>query len=151
MLFAVASACVLAVGALGCGGGGGTDEVTAASISKAQYIKEASAVCEATVKRMKTDFGVFLKTHEGKTGSDEAESNELIATVLAPNVEREVEELRELGAPENDVKTVEKMLRLREETVTLAEEDPEAVFTNEPFEKSINAAKKYGLAACAVP
>jgi len=152
MLFAVASVCALALAALGCGGSGGTDEVTAASISKGEYIREASAICEAGAKRKQTAYDVYAKEHEGANAVSDAQRNrDLIEVMLAPNIEQEVEELRELGAPKNDVDTIERMLRLREETVTLAEEHPETVFTNEPFEKSINAAKKYGLAACATP
>jgi hypothetical protein len=146
---AAAAACALALLGLGCGGGDGSDEVTASSISKSEYIKQASAVCEGAAKRIKTDFGVYTREHAGdKSGADTAE---LFEAVFLPNAEQEIDELRELGAPEGDVKTVEAMLSAREDALTKVQANPKSGLTNKPFEKSIKAAEDYGVIACAIP
>lgn len=150
LLAACASALVV-----GCGGGGGNSgEVTASSISKAQYVKQASAICESAAKQIKTDFAVFSREQAGEKSNQsggEDQAAKLVNEVFAPNVEREIDELRELGAPKEDVKTVEAMLKAREEALAKVEADPKSALTNAPFEKSIKAAKDYGVVACAVP
>jgi hypothetical protein len=155
--FSAACAFAVAIAAVGCGSGSGGsggsgDEVTASSITKAQYIKDAGAICEGATKRIKVDFGVYLR----EEGDEEAKASaahyaDLVDAVFAPNVEQEIEELRELGAPKQDVSTVEAMVKAREEALAAVEADPKSLTTNQPFEKSIKAAKDYGLAACAVP
>jgi hypothetical protein len=141
-------ACAAALLAAGCGGGGGTETVTASSIGKAEYIKQASKVCEETAKRMKADFALYTQEHSGKENQNPAG---VIEDVFAPNVEQEIGELRELGAPKSDVKTVEALLKAREEALLAVEKEPKSATTNAPFQKSIKAAKDYGIVACAVP
>ena len=145
-------ACAFALLVTGCGGGSGNDsEVTASSLSKAQYIQKANAVCEKGTKQIATDFAVFLKEKESVKEPTEADYVQLFNTVVAPNVEREIDELRELGAPKGDEKEVEAILQAREESIQIAEEDPEAIIENSDkvFARASKVAAGYGLKTCA--
>jgi hypothetical protein len=148
---ALIGALAIVLVATGCGGGGDSTEVTAASISKAQFIKQAEAICESGNKQLQIDFAAFLKNNAGIEHPTEATYAELVNTVVAPDIEREVEELRELGAPSADLDQVQAMLDAREESVALAEEDPQAVTHNSEkvFAKASKLAKEYGMETCA--
>jgi hypothetical protein len=151
VLLAVGAICTPALLATGCGGGGDGDTVTVSSMSKSQYVKKADRVCEEGTKNSEVDFGVFLKEEQSVKNPTKADFVKLVGTVVAPNVEAEVEELRELGAPRGDVGKVEAMLKAREESIAIAEEDPEAVIQNSEkvFGKASRVAGEYGLKACA--
>ncbi len=153
VLLLFAGACSVALLGAGCGGGGGGDsaEVTESSMSKSEYVAQANQVCEKGSQSLETDFAVFVKEAEGKKSQAKAEYVKLVETVIAPNVEAETEELRELGAPEGDLAKVKEILKAREESIAIAEEDPEAVIHNSEkvFGKASKVAGEYGLKACA--
>jgi hypothetical protein len=120
-------------------------------MSKSQYVKKADRVCEEGTKDTEVDFGVFLREEQNVKSPTEADFVKLVETVVAPNIEAEVEELRELGAPSGDVGKVEAMLEAREESIAIAEENPEAVIrdTKKVFGEASRMASEYGLKACA--
>jgi hypothetical protein len=148
---------VVAVAAIaaGCGNsGGGGSGVTESSISKPEYITKAEIVCTNGNKQIEIDYGAFLgETDEENPGNgeDKVDFNKFVDNVITPNVEREIEELRELGAPKGDAGKVEAMLKAREESIAIAEKDPEAVIqdSKKVFGKASAAAEEYGLKLCA--
>lgn len=137
---------------VGCGGGD-DDEATASSITKAEFIKQADAVCEKTTKQAQADFRAYLK--EGARIEEEELSAEdyaaiVVETVMTPNYEQEFEELRDLGAPNGDEDEVEKLIVAREEDLEAAQAEPErfARESEKVFAQSSKLAKEYGLQAC---
>ncbi len=146
----LATACVASFVVSACGGGGGdSGEVTVSSLSKAQYVRNASEVCEHGTKQIEVDYGTWLKTLKEKP--TEADYSKLVDTAVVGDIGQEIDELRELGAPKGDAKEIETVLQLREESIQIAEEDPEAVIENadKVFAKASKAASEYGLQACA--
>ena len=141
--------CAIGLLVVGCGGGG-NDEVSVSSLSKNQYVLKAEEVCEKGTKKIETDFGVFLTEEEKVKHPTKADYAKLVEIVLVPNVETEIEELRELGAPKGDSGEIETMLKTREESIAIAEEDPEAVIhdSTKVFGKASKAADAYGLKTC---
>ena len=135
---------------VGCGSSSGGDEVTASSISKAQFIKEADAACREGQKGVQNDFQAFVKENENLKNPTEAKYAELVETVLAPNIEQEVDDIRSLGAPDGDVEEIEAMLVAREEGLEEAEAQPKkAVQANlAGFTEAGKLAKGYGLKDC---
>lgn len=147
LIVLAAGALVAALVVAGCG----SSDSSTASISKAEFIKKADAVCKKGEEEVQKDFGTFAKTHENIKKPTEADYAELVDAVLVENVEKEVDDFRALGAPEGDEGKIEAMLQAREESVKKAKDDPKAVVTGNEgiFGEAGKLAKAYGLKDCA--
>lgn len=135
----------------GCGGSSdSSSEVTASSLSKAQFIKQADAACKKGEEEVQSDFKAFASENENLANPTEDQFSELIETVLVANVEQELEDIRALGAPSGDEEKVEAILAAREEGVEEAEAQPKRAVESSlaGFEKANGLAKAYGLEAC---
>lgn len=150
-------ACALAVVALsaGCGSSSGSsgseNQVTISSVSKEQFKSKAETVCESGSKQIELDYAAFIKEQGNVQNPSKAVFEELVAAVVTPNVEREIKEISEIGAPNGDVDKVQAIVDTRQESIALAEADPEAVVQNPKkiFAKASKTASEYGLPACA--
>jgi len=154
--FGMLLACAFAAAALsaGCGSsssGSGTTQVTASSVSTAEFKSKAESVCESGSKQIELDYAAFLKEKGSVKNPSKAVFEELVAAVVTPNVEREIEEISEIGAPSGEVDKVQAIVDTRQESIDLAEADPEAVVHNSKkiFAKASKTALEYGLPACA--
>ena len=145
----VAGALAIFLVVAGCGGG--DSDSSTASITKAEFIKQADAACKKSEEEIQNDFAVYIKKHEDLKNPTEADYAELVETILVPNVDQEVEDIRALGAPSGDEDQVEAMLEAREESVKTAEDDPQLVLneSDKVFAKASKLAKEYGLEGCA--
>lgn len=159
---------VLALAGSGCGAGSGGDaggggaggaalsssevaeSVTTASISKAAFVKQADAICEKREKQIQADFLVYAKENKDVKEPTEADYTALIDAVLAPNIEKEVEEIEQLGAPAGDEDEVGEILAARIEGLNHVESSPKTVIdSNEDiFAEASKLAKAYGLKSC---
>src|SRR5580765_5856378 len=92
----------LAMVLVGVGWGGSGGDTTTSSLSRTEFIKKADAVCEKGSERLKADFAIFAEEKNNNPNPSQAEYEELIAQVIAPNVNQEVAELRALGSPKGD-------------------------------------------------
>jgi len=135
---------------VGCGGGDSETAVAESSISKAEYVKKAEAVCKKGNEELEADFAAFVRK-AGNAKPTDALYTSLFEEVVEPNVSAELEALRELDVPEGDADKVEEMLAAREESIALAEEEPKAIIqdSEKVFGSSTKTAKAYGLKACA--
>jgi hypothetical protein len=151
--FAVFAAVLAAVVVMaGCGSGGGSDTAVAeSSISKAQYVKQAEAVCKKGNEELEADFAAFVREKEDVKTPHESDYVELFEKVLEPNISTEIEELHELDVPQGDASKVEAILSAREESLTIAEAEPKEVIENSKkvFGKASSLADEYGLKDCA--
>ena len=141
MLFAAALAAALFM--LGCGG-------DSASITKAEFTKQAEAACKKNEEALQKDFQAFVKKHSNVTEPTEADYAELVGDVFVGNIEAEMKELRAIEIPSGDEKQVEALLDAREESLKKAEAEPEEAITKSEnvFGKASKLAKAYGLEAC---
>ncbi len=141
-------ALALAAFAVGCGG----SETTAATLTKAQFVKQADAICLRGDERFQEMFQSFMQTTPDPALPSErtmAQWTEIVEKVFAPAVEQEVEEVRALGAPRDDRRQVNSMLAAVEEGLKEVEEDPSVeADTEEQFRKSSRLAGEYGLTFC---
>lgn len=144
------SALVLALVAVGCGGSSG-DDATTSSISKVEFVKGANAICKKGAEKLHTDFLAFSSERSDNPKASPAEYEEYIDRVIAPDLSREVAEMRTLGVPEGGEEQVETMLSAIGEGVENAEAKPTAVITANRalFSNAIKLTTAYGLAACA--
>jgi hypothetical protein len=132
----------------GCGSG---DTTTTASLSKAEFVRKANAICAKDAQRMQKDFQAFSSEHNDNPNPSRAEYEEFIAKVIEPNLTHQIRTIRALGSPASDAGTVEEILSAVEEGLRTAGEKPELVTRGnaEIFGKAIKLAATYGLTACA--
>jgi hypothetical protein len=130
----------------GCGSGGGSDEVTESSISKPKYVAELDATCGRFDKEIQTDFTVYLK----KIEQDETKivPADIVETILVPNMEEELDEIRSLGAPQGEVAKVEAIIGAIERTLEKREEKPETAMNESFWGDATPLAEKFGLKIC---
>ena len=139
--FVTALAGVAALALVGAGCGGGDKD---SGVSKAEFVKEASAVCAERIKQIGTD----LRAAGQKGASPDAGVEAILS-----NLGEEAKELEALEAPAGDEARVEAIVRsLRK---GLQEAEAEASKGNALFNaknqmvKAGEEAKKYGLEQCA--
>jgi len=140
-----------AVALSACGSGGGGETIPQGTLTKQQFLKEAKAVCERSVKELnKVDLAAWKKYEPDHTTTDEAVLNK-VSLALVPGKEREVRRLRALGLPRGDERYVYAMFEAWEEGLEEARKDPSLIREAGPgtgLFKSYEMASKYGLQGC---
>jgi hypothetical protein len=144
---------VLAMTAIasGCGGGGGADDASTAPISKAEFIKKADAICTEGGKRTQAKFAAFAKENKISEGEEltTAQWEGAGTEVIVPALERQAEEVRQLGIPVGDEAQIEGFLEGVEEAVEKIEEDPKlAKSAPKLLADAHQAIKGYGFKVC---
>jgi uncharacterized protein with von Willebrand factor type A (vWA) domain len=136
--------------AAGCGGGDDSSS-DSSSITKAQFIKQADAICEKGNKENEAEFEEFAEEKNLSENKEptKAQQEEAITDIVAPGVQKQIEEIDALGAPKGDEKQVEAIVTSVEEGVEEIEENPGSLIKGEnPLGKGSKLAKEYGLKAC---
>jgi hypothetical protein len=155
ILMIAALSLVAVLVAAGCGSdsddssaSGGTD----ASLTKAQFIKEADAICNKGNKRKLALFRSYGKKNElGEQKPLQGQSMEdLISNVLLPEVQKQAEALGEMTTPPGEEAKVDAVVEAVEDSIKKAEPDPESVLTRgtSPFLASNKVAQEYGFEVC---
>ncbi len=141
-----------AILASGCGGGGSdTIEIQTGSLSKAEFIEKADAVCTKGQERGGRELSSYMsKNHITLTGPlPKAVAAGLFGSVIEPTYQQEITEISELGAPDKDAKKVVAMLGAIEAGLAKAQRDPSgALSRNELVPAAGELARAYGLTAC---
>jgi len=146
LIVAVIAAALFAVG---CGGSDDSDS-SASSISKAEFIAKADAICKKGTERMQVAIAKVLKDQPNITKVSKDEQLAIVTKVMVPSVSREVKELRALGVPDGDDERVDAMITALEEGVETAERDPEVVTKSSDaiFGIASRIGGEYGLTVC---
>lgn len=148
----IAAVAVAALLLAGCGGG--DDSSASGSISREEFIAKADAICKESSKRMEKELFLFLR--KNRTGGtlrkpSVAQNEKFIDTVLIPNLQREIKELKELGVPAGDEEKVDAMISALEEGLETAEDNTEEVAAGTSdmvFGIASRIAGEYGLETC---
>jgi hypothetical protein len=143
----VVSALALAAFMAGCGGGGEAP----VSLTKAQFIKQANAICSRGAARFNALYQSFVRKYPLPGGKRRSldEYSEAVKTALAPAIKWELEEIRALGVPAGDAHTVDTILAAIEGGLEKVEKHPGVqANTERQFERSTNLANAYGLETC---
>jgi hypothetical protein len=143
---------VLAIAALaaGCGSSGDSTETTAA-LSKAEFIKQGDAICEKGSKQIEGEAEEFAEENNIDTSKPtEKQQEEVIATVVAPALRNQADELSELGAPEGEEGKAAAILDALEAGAEELEDDPGTLLEKgaDPLGKANELATKFGFKAC---
>jgi hypothetical protein len=142
---------VVAIAAIVAGCGSSDDE--SSSLTKAQFVAQADAICKAGNAEIESEFEAFAKKNNIDENEEpsKAQKVELSETILAPNVTNQAEEIRALEAPSGDEDEVSAMLDSLDEGVEEVEANPQAPFESKqpnPFGPANKLAQEYGLKVC---
>lgn len=144
---------LMALIAAGCGSGNSSSGSSSserqkpAALSKAEYIKQANAVCTAGLKEK--DEAVRKALEEGsQSRAAEEEAGEMAAQAALPTFRSMVEQLGELRAPAKEKSQVDQIIGRYEAALKQAEAKPASLVSGNPFVKADKAAISYGLEAC---
>ena len=147
-------ALALVVVATGCGGDDSSSG-TAASLSKAAFVREADAICrENREKVIKAAAKIPLQK---KPEAREEVERKLISSLLIPGLEEVVDRIRDLGPPPGGEEQIERILALTEDAIEEAETEPETYVAGEKyrngsvhFGEANRLARSYGMKNCLV-
>ena len=132
--------------------GCGSSDDSTSSLTKAQFIAQADAICKTGNAEIESGFEAFAKENSLKENEEpsKAQQVEIAETILVPNVKNQGDEIRALEAPSGDEDEISAMLDALDEGVEEAEAEPEALFKAEsdPFGPANKIAKEYGLKVC---
>lgn len=141
-----------AVAALWAGCGGGSDDQagaagdTTATLTKAQFVKKASAICAERREEWSDVVAPARKELQAADGSiNEKKVEELVTGSLVPLMQEELEKLEALGVPAGDEKTVNAMLKSRSQAIADIEADTGAISSSESLTNFATEAREYGV------
>lgn len=143
---------------MGCGGGGsdaataGKVTVETGSLTKEEFARQADNSCEETRAAFERDYAAFRR-REGLTSTEELSGSQtayLVKTSIVPHYERLVEEISQLGAPQQDGQEVAAFLAALQRSLDFARRHPAgALATGTPFLEASELAREIGLEGCA--
>jgi hypothetical protein len=150
LILAICGVLAIALVAAGCGGG---DDETTATLTKAQFIKQADGICSAAEDELDSKFEKFGKEHKlsDKHPPNHEESEEAANTILIPSIEGQVTDIRALGAPSGESDQVDELLTAVEAALEKAKEEPAEFIEEEgegDFAEANKMAREYGLKVC---
>jgi hypothetical protein len=151
--FLVAAALAALLLANGCGGASASEiTVQTGSMSKAEFIKRADAICAATRNQFTREFVALAQRNKSAKSRSEQEAVlvKLTEDVLLPNYEKLIDKLSTLGAPKGEVQEVTSLLNALQTRLDEIHAQPlELDKTPYPLAKPAKIAKTYGLIGCA--
>jgi hypothetical protein len=116
--------------------------------AKAEFIVAAREVCANARARVREQASALAKL-EVDPGSKDTVYEQFFTTVVAPELEAEIEGIRALNAPAGDASEVEAILGALEDALAEVSRDPASVALEDGlFARSEVRAKKYGLRGC---
>jgi len=143
----------------GCGGGG--DDTSSASsessdggssLTKAEFIKEADAICSEGNEAVSTEAEEFAEENEIDIEKPTtAEQEEVVSDVVAPAIQEQAEKIDELGAPSGEEDEVAAIVEAVESGAGEAEASPNTIVEGTgpgPFAEANKLANAYGLKVC---
>ncbi len=143
------SVLALAAVAAGCGGGDDSGDSSSATLTKAEFIKQADAICGDANDQSQKDAEEFAKENDFTLEkASEEQLEDAIAAVFVPSLNQQAEELSALGAPEGDEEQVEAITNALEDTAAEIKDDPGTVLDGNALTKPAKLADAYGLKVC---
>ena len=143
---------LLLVGA-GCGDGSSNDGITVqtGSLSKAEFIEKADAICKAGQAEFVANFTQFSKVHQAELNDPAKKEkllNEIVESLIDPTIEEDIERISGLGAPNSYAPQVTKFLTALQARLDEAHEDPSGLVIQHAWKKATDVAKAVGMKGC---
>lgn len=135
----------------GCGSSDDSTETVeeTVALTKAEFIEQGDQICEQAEKDSESEAEEFAEENDFELEkASEEQLEEAIAEVLVPALDRQVEELDALAAPEGDEEQVEAIVVALEDASADVADDPSQAFEGEPLKEASKLAKEYGFEVC---
>jgi len=156
---ALVAALVVGICVAGCGSSNSTSTETTTAISKAEFVAKGNAVCVKGEKAQEAEINAYFK----KTGPVNqklskarkilfrAESRrERVETILAPNIQSQINGVKALGAPSGEEQQVSSALELSQKALEEIKANPELAFDKtDVFAAAGKQLHALGLTKCA--
>jgi hypothetical protein len=134
---------IVGLGVAGCGGtSGSTRSAPAATITKAEFVAKANAICG------KADPALAEATVKLASLRSAPQIAALVSGTYVPAIDAQIAAIRAIGTPTGEQATVTSMLRLVQADVDKLKSDPRLAATD-VFGDFAKVAHPYGLTACA--
>ena len=141
---------VLTLAACGTSSGGDEATSTSATVSKAQFIKRADAICAKAEQKQLARVGLFKELHSGEP-EGQAQLIGIIRFAGLPPLKTQAEELAKLPLSREETKQAEAYLQSLNKALKKAETDPSSMaggVESSPFLKAEALAGKFGFNSC---
>jgi hypothetical protein len=120
---------IVGVCVAGCGSSSSTTTETTAAITKAEFVTKGNAVCVKGEKAQEAEINAYIKKNGlEKQKPTKAQNVEIVETVLAPNIQSQIDGVKALGAPSGEEQQVNSALELSQQTLEKIEANPELAF-----------------------
>jgi maltose-binding protein MalE len=144
---------VLAIAVSGCGSSSSTTTTTTtAAISKAEFVVKGNAICIAGEKKQEAALTLFFKKLGLKENQKptQAQQEEAVEAVLAPNIQVQIDSVKALGAPSGEEQQVSSALEASQQALDKVKANPELSSGKEsPFHAAGLQLHALGLTQCA--
>jgi hypothetical protein len=141
--------------ALSLAGCGGDDEAPAGErkLTKAEYAREANALCQVDRERVRDEVESFMKGRDSAGRTSEEAAKKAIGEVVLDGFRSQYEGLRRLFPPRGDEDFLDLMLSTFSRSLEEGEEDVWKLFREEPsgyteFGEGTVMAMEYGIRWC---
>jgi len=139
---------VMALALLAAGCGGGDD--TTSSMTKAQFVKQANAICKVQNQKRGEAIKKVIASHDPKKLLPQKDREELVLDTL-PAYAAVPKQLGTLEAPAGDQEKVDAIIKAMEEAAKDVEANPAGALTStKQFLKADEPSSQYGLTDCVV-
>lgn len=156
------TAMAIAVIVAGCGGGDDSSAtgsangqtVTTSDLSKEEFVKQATDICHRERQDILPKFAAYIEKHEPPHPTKAQETKlfaDMFRAVLLTTIEKELNLIRKLGAPEGEEDEVAAILNAEQEAVETAAKVRHIVsrFQIERyFTEAAKLARAYGIGDC---
>ena len=144
IVLAVALAAALIAG---CGSSSSNDSTTTVTITKAEFLKKGNAICKQGNKEISAAGNKIFSS--GKPS--QAQIEKFATDILIPSVQKQVDDIRALGAPAGDEAQVKAITDAAQQGIDAMKKDPSTVTQSDktgPFAQANKLANAYGLTVC---
>jgi hypothetical protein len=142
-LWLLGLAAVTALVVAGCGGGG-DDSTSTSSLAKPAWIAKADAICQQGNQEIEQAANEqFGKQDQEPT---DAQIQQFTNESVVPSVQRQIDQIRDLGAPSGDEDQVNKILDTVQADIDKAKSA--TTLPDDPFADGNALATQYGLKVC---
>lgn len=146
------AALALSLVTTGCGNGGGESPGSAASPTKAQFLKRGNAICAKGSDEINRAYEKFSREHvAGGKEPSAALLDRAAKEIVLPVREEELRLIRALGTPQGEGQRVSEMLADWQEGIEKGARDPSSLRGGGPefaFYKAYSMGIDYGLTKC---
>jgi hypothetical protein len=131
---------------------GDTNGGSTASLTKAQFIKQADAICKAGSKEIEDETEAYAKENGIDVSKEptDKQKEELVVEVIVPNIAGQADKIGALGAPSGEEDQVDEILTGIETAAAETSDDPSIVISGKEgaFADVNKLAQDFGLEVC---